>query len=120
MAEKCGIICNGTEPKNVYPTFIIGSTAASLGYEVVLFFIPGGGKAMEKGFLEEMSKAHENMPDLLDMLEAIKETGGKILTCELVTKLGIVKKEDLRDDTRIVSAAEFLGEIAGADITFAF
>lgn len=34
------IVCNGCEPQNLFPTFIMGSAAAAMGDEVVLFFTP--------------------------------------------------------------------------------
>ena len=41
MKKKVAIVCNEAEPKNLYPTFILGSSAAAARDEVVLFFTPG-------------------------------------------------------------------------------
>ncbi len=119
MAEKCAIVCNGSEPKSVYPPFILGSTAAALGYEVVMFFVPAGGKVLRKGFLENMKL--ENMPELPGLLDAIMEMGGRILLCELALKVvPDLTKEDLIDGAEVVDAATFFGAIEGANLTFSF
>jgi peroxiredoxin family protein len=49
MSKKVAIVCNGAENKNLYPTFILASSAAASGDEVVLFFTPGAAPALRKG-----------------------------------------------------------------------
>ena len=34
MSKKVAIVCNGSEPKNLYPTFILASSAVASGDEI--------------------------------------------------------------------------------------
>ncbi len=37
---KTAIVLNGSENSNVFPTFVLGSTACAVGNDVIIFFIP--------------------------------------------------------------------------------
>jgi len=45
---KVAITINGSEPSNVFPPFILGSSAIASGDEVIIFCCPGGAPAMVK------------------------------------------------------------------------
>ncbi|GAJ09088.1 unnamed protein product [marine sediment metagenome] len=115
---KVAITCNGTEPRNLFPVFVLGSAAAACGYEVVLFFTPGGASSLVKGELEKIKA--KGMPDILELYESLLVLDGKILVCELVLGAKDIKKEDFREEVKIVGAAGFLAEIKDAQITFSF
>ncbi|MEJ2627649.1 MAG: DsrE/DsrF/DrsH-like family protein, partial [bacterium] len=57
---KMAITVNGSETKNVYPPFILGSSAVASGDDVIIFFCPGGAPAMKKGKLQELTKLHHH------------------------------------------------------------
>ena len=116
---KMAITCNGSEPSNVFPSLILGSSAAASGDEVVLFFTPGGAPALVKGKIEQMGKV-KGLPDPIELIEGVVGLGGRILVCELALEAKDLKKEDFREGVEIVGATTFLNEIKDATITFSF
>ena len=100
MSKKVAIVCNGAENKNLYPTFILASSAAASGDEVVLFFTPGAAPALRKGEVQNL--------------------GGRILLCELALEAKDMKKEEFRDGIEIVGATSFMADIDDAQVTFSF
>jgi len=116
--SKVAMVCNGSEPKNLYPAFILGSSAIASGDDLVLFFTPGGAPALKKGELEKIKG--KGMPDMIDLVEGIMDLGGRILLCELAFEAKDMKKEDLRDDVEVVGATTFMAEISDAQVTFSF
>ncbi len=115
---KVAIICNGSENSNIYPTFIMASSAAALGDEVVIFFTPGGVPALKPGYLEELTA--KGMPSMKELLEGIKSLGGRLVLCELALEAKDVTPEDLRDDLEISGATSFMADIRDANVTFSF
>jgi predicted peroxiredoxin len=114
--SKVAIVCNGTEPKNLYPTFILGSSAVASGDDLVLFFTPGAAPALKKGELEKIKG--KGMPDMKDLVEGITSLGARILLCELAFEAKDMKKEEVRDGVEVVGATAFMAEISDAQITF--
>lgn len=115
---KVAITCNGAEPPNVFPPFILGSAAAASGDEVVLFFTPGGAPSMVKGVIEKMEG--KGLPNLLELFEGIRSLGGRILVCELALEAKGLKENDFREGVEIVGATSFMNDIKDAQITFSF
>ncbi len=118
MSKKVAIVCNGSEPKNLYPTFILGSSAVASGDEVVLFFTPGAAPALRKGELEKIKS--KGMPDMKELVEGLHSLGGRMLLCELALEAKDMKKEEFRDGIEIVGATSFMADINDAQITFSF
>ena len=118
MAKKTVIICNGAEPKNVYPAFILGSAAAALGNEVILFFTPGAADVLKKGIIEQIDV--KGMPNLAELVKGMQELKGRICLCELALEVKGLNKEELRDGIEIVGATSFMAEIQDARITLSF
>ena len=115
---KVAITVNGSENGNVFPAFIIGSSAIASGDELVLFFTPGGAPSMVNGVVEKM--AGKGMPDLSELYEGVQSLGAKIWVCELALDAKDLKQEDFRDGVEIVGATTFINEIKDATITFSF
>jgi len=115
---KVAITVNGSEPGNVFPSFILGSSAVASGDELVIFFTPGGAPAMVKGAIEKMEG--KGLPNLLELFNGVKELGGKIYVCELALEAKDLKKEDFREGIEIIGATTFINEIKDATITFSF
>lgn len=115
---KVAITVNGSEPKNIFPSFILGSSAVSLGDELIIFFCPGGAPAMVKGVIEKMES--KGLPNLLELYEGVYNLGGKIYVCELALENKDLKKEELRDGVEIIGATTFMNEIKDATVTFSF
>ena len=116
---KVAITCNGSEPKSVFPPFILGASAAASGDDVILFFCPAGAPALVKGKLEEMRNA-KGLPDIIELCNGLQDLGGKIYVCELALDAKDLKKEDFREGVEIVGATTFLNDIKDATITFSF
>jgi len=116
--SKVAIVCNGAEPKNLYPAFILGSSAVASGDDLVLFFTPGAAPALRKGELEKIKA--KGMPDMAELVEGITALGGRILLCELALEAKDMKKEEFRDDIEIVGATSFMADIDDAQVTFSF
>lgn len=115
---KVAITVNNTESKNIFPPFILGSSAVSLGDELMIFFCPGGAPAMVKGVIEKMEG--KGLPNLLELYEGVRALGGKIYVCELALEAKDLKKEDFREGVEIIGATAFMNEIRDATITFSF
>jgi predicted peroxiredoxin len=112
------IICNGTENKNLFPTFILGSAAIALGHEVTLFFTPSGSPALKKGFLETVKG--KGLPEMMEMLDDFLVLEGRIVACELCMDVHDMTEDDLREGVEVVGATGFLSDINDATITFSF
>ena len=118
IMSKVAIVCNGAEPKNLYPAFILGSSAIASGDELVLFFTPGAAPALRKGELEKIKG--KGMPDMADLVEGVEDLGARLLLCELALEAKDMKKEDFRESVEIVGATSFMAEISDARVTFSF
>jgi predicted peroxiredoxin len=116
---KVAITVNGSAPSNVFPAFIIGSSAVASGDDLVLFFTPAGSPALVKGEMEKMSKV-KGLPDLVELYDGVVGLGGKIYLCGLALEAKDIKKEDLREGVEIIGATTFLNEIKNATVTFSF
>ena len=115
---KVAITVNGTEPKNLYPPFIIGSSALASGDEVILFFTPSGAPALKKGELEKMTG--KGLPDMAELVEGFAAMEGRMLMCELAFEAKDMKEEDLREEVEVVGATTFVVESQGAQLTLSF
>ena len=115
---KVAMVCNGSEPKNIYPAFILGSSAVASGDDLIIFFTPGAAPALKKGELEKIKS--KGMPDMADLVEGVTALGARIMLCELAFEAKDMKQEDIRDGVEVVGATTFMAEINDAHITFSF
>ena len=116
--SKVAMVCNSDEPKNLYPAFILGSSAIASGDDLIIFFTPGGAPALKKGELEKIKG--KGLPDMADLLEGVTALGARLLLCELAFEAKDMTKEEIRDGVEIVGATTFMSEISDAQITFSF
>ena len=112
------MVCNGDQPTNLYPAFILGSSAIASGDDLIIFFTPSGAPALKKGVLENMKG--KGLPDMADLVEGVTALGGRIMLCELAFDAKDMKQEDLRDGVEVVGATTFMAEINDAQVTFSF
>jgi len=115
---KVAITVNGSAPPNIFPSMILGSSAAASGDDVTIFCTPGGAPTMVKGELEKIQG--KGLPNIVELYNGIRDLGGKILVCELALENKDLKVEDFREGVEIVGATSFMASIADATITFSF
>jgi len=116
---KVAIVVNGSEPKSVYPSFILGTSGLAIGNEVMIFFCPAGSVPWcKKGELEKVTM--KGNPDMKDLVQKYVKLGGKLYLCELALEAKDLKKEDIRTDTEIIGATEFMSKASDATVTFSF
>jgi predicted peroxiredoxin len=115
---KVAIIVNSTEPRCVYPPFLLGSSAQAIGDEVILFFTPGGSLILKTGELEKLKA--KGLPDMEDLVKKFHMLGGKVYICALALEAKDIKKEELRKDVMIIGATEFMTMASGCTVTFSF
>jgi uncharacterized protein involved in oxidation of intracellular sulfur len=116
--SKVAIVCNGGEPGSLFPTFVMGSAAAALGDEVIVFCCPAAAPAMIKGKLENVQA--KGMPDMRDLVSSFREAGGRILVCDLALEAKDLKVDDLRAGVEVVGVTSFLVDTQDATRTFCF
>ena len=116
--SKVAMVCNGSEPKNLYPAFILGSSAVALGDDLIIFFTPGAAPALKKGELEKIKA--KGYPDMAELVEGVTALGGRLLLCELAFEAKDMTKDEIRDGVEVVGATTFMAEINDAQITFSF
>jgi predicted peroxiredoxin len=116
--SKVAMVCNGSEPKNLYPAFILGSSAVASGDDLIIFFTPGAAPALRKGELEKIKA--KGYPDMAELVEGVTALGGRLLLCELAFEAKDMTKDEIRDNVEVVGATTFMAEINDARITFSF
>ncbi len=115
---KVAITINGTEPKNIFPAFILGSTSLAVGDDVIIYFSSYAAPVLKKGVLESMTD--KGMPEMEDLIEGVVELGGRMVLCELGLKQFDISEEELRDDVEVVMASTFLLDTQDANQYFSF
>jgi len=116
--SKVAMVCNGAEPTNLYPAFILGSSAIASGDDLILFFTPSAAPALKKGELEKIKS--KGLPDMADLVEGVTALGARILLCELAFEAKDMKETDIREGVEVVGATTFMAEISDAQVTFSF
>ncbi|MDY6958205.1 MAG: DsrE/DsrF/DrsH-like family protein [Halobacteriota archaeon] len=122
------VVAEGTFDKSMMP-FIMGVTAASMGWEVHVFFTFFGLSILKKGAKPKMGGIYrfftgmmENrmkkvgVEPLSEQIETAKELGMHLYACSTSMSVMGVTKEDLIDGAEIVGAAKFLDLAADSDV----
>lgn len=122
------VVSEGSFDKAMIP-FIVGTTAASMGMEVHIFFTFFGLKLLKKGIkpklpgvmrlftrmiLRKMKKL--KIPDFEEMKKQAIDLGVHLYACSTSMTLMNVKKEDLIEGAEILGAAKFLDLAADSDV----
>ena len=129
MANKTSIIVSeGSFDKAMMP-FIVGTTAASMGMDVHIFFTFFGLKLLKNGtkpklpgmmrfftgmILKKMKKL--KIPDFEELKQQAIDLGVHLYACSTSMTLMNVKKEDLIDGAEILGAAKFLDIAADSEV----
>ena len=104
MSKKMAIIATKGTLDMAYPPFILGSTAAALGYDVQIFFTFYGLQLLRKDLSDVKISPLANpampmpvpMPVMVQMLPGM-ESMATMMMKEKLKKHGVAPLEDLRD-----------------------
>ncbi len=121
MADKfCMVVSEGSLDKAMMP-LIMGTTAASMGMEVHVFYTFFGLKLLKKGIrpklpgmmslftgMMEKKMKKSNVPGYQEMLAQAKELGVHFYACSTSMELMGLRKEDLLEGTKVLGASAFL------------
>ena len=113
------IVCNHDDADSVMAALVMGAAAAAVGEQVMMFFQPGGAKALAKGELEKF-KDMQGMPDPIYLYDSIKILDGRIILCELGLPNKDIKEEDLREGVEVMMASTFLLEVENAKAVYCY
>ncbi len=129
MADKfCMVVSEGSFDKAMMP-LIMGTTAASMGMEVHVFYTFFGLKLLKKnvrpklpgmmrlftGMIEGKMRK-QNIPSFDEMMKQAKELGINFYACSTSMNLMNITKEELIPEAKVLGASAFLNIAADAKI----
>jgi len=115
---KVAFVCTSSQGTSIWPTFTLAAAASGLGDQVIIYFTPGAVPALEPDMLEEMEA--KGMPPMKELVDNIKQQGGRFMLCELSLEALHVEPDELRDDLEIVGGSTFMSETRDAARTLTF
>jgi len=129
MADKfCMVVSEGSLDKAMMP-LIMGTTAASMGMEVHVFYTFFGLKLLKKGnkpklpgimrpftFMMAGKMKKLNIPSIDEMMKQAVDLGVHFYACSTSMSMMGVKESDLIKEAKILGAAAFLGIAADAKV----
>lgn len=130
MADKfCMVVSEGGFDKAMMP-LIMGTTAASMGMEVHVFYTFFGLNLLKKGnrpklpgmmrfFTGMMEKKMKklNIPSIQEMMKQARELDVKFYACSTSMTLMGMKESDLVEGTKVLGASAFLNLAADSKTT---
>ena len=122
MSDEIGkmvVIVNHDDEQSIMAALVMAAAIAATGEQPLVFFQPGGAKALVKGELEKF-QGLKGQPDPIDLYDAILVLEGRIILCELGLPIWDIKEEDLREGVEVMMASTFLFEAEGALMTFSY
>jgi uncharacterized protein len=90
--------------------FIVANVAATADQEAIVLLTIEGVWLATKGYADDIH--HEGMPPLREVLDSLLANGGEIWACGACTKPRGISEEDLIEGARIISAVDFVAELA--------
>jgi predicted peroxiredoxin len=98
------------DPERATLPFIVANVAASADQETIVLLTIEGVWLATKGYAEQVH--HEGMPPLSEVVASLLASGGEIWACGACTKPRGIVDADLIEGARIISATEFVAELA--------
>jgi predicted peroxiredoxin len=98
------------DPERATLPFVVANVAASADQETIVLLTIEGVWLATKGYAEQVH--HEGMPPLSEVVASLLASGGEIWACGACTKPRGIVDADLIDGARIISATEFVAELA--------
>ncbi len=130
MAEKFSmVVSEGSFDKALMP-LIMGTTAASMGMEVHVFYTFFGLKLLKKGarpklpgmmrfftgMIEKKMKKIK-VPGYQEMMQQARDLGVNFYACSTSMELMGVKESDLLEGTKVLGASSFLNIAADSKVS---
>jgi predicted peroxiredoxin len=98
------------DPERATLPFVVANVAASADQETIVLLTIEGVWLATKGYAERVH--HEGMPPLREVVSSLLASGGEIWACGACTKPRGIVDGDLIEGARIISAPEFVAELA--------
>jgi predicted peroxiredoxin len=98
------------DPERATLPFVVANVAASADQETIVLLTIEGVWLATKGYAEQVH--HEGMPPLSEVVASLLASGGEIWACGACTKPRGIVDGDLIEGARIISAPEFVAELA--------
>ena len=98
------------DPERATLPFIVANVAASADQEAIVLLTIEGVWLATKGYADDIH--HEGMPPLREVLGSLLANGGEIWACGACTKPRGITEEHLIEGARIISAVDFVAELA--------
>ncbi|MCL6446254.1 MAG: DsrE/DsrF/DrsH-like family protein [Alicyclobacillus sp.] len=131
MAKRVAIIASNGGLETAYKVLNIATAAAATDAEVAIFFTFDGLSIIHKDaanlltmgpgkehYMEGFKKA--NVPSISELLEIAKESGVKLIACQMTMDVIGLQKEHFIDGIEVGGAATFLDFAYDADVTVTF
>jgi predicted peroxiredoxin len=98
------------DPERATLPFIVANVAASADQEAIVLLTIDGVWLATKGYADDIH--HEGMPPLGEVVASLLANGGEIWACGACTKPRGITDDHLIDGARIISAVDFVAELA--------
>jgi predicted peroxiredoxin len=98
------------DPERATLPFIVANVAASADQEAIVLLTIEGVWLATKGYADDIH--HPGMPPLREVLDSLLAAGGEIWACGACTKPRGITDGDLIEGARIISAVDFVAELA--------
>ncbi|MFC4767203.1 DsrE/DsrF/DrsH-like family protein [Effusibacillus consociatus] len=131
MARRVAIIASNGGLDSAYKVLNIATAAAATDAEVAIFFTFEALSIIHKDaanlltmavgkehYLEGFKRA--NVPSIPELIEVAKESGVKMIACQMTMDVTGMKKEDFVDGVEVGGAVTFLDFAYDADVTVTF
>ena len=90
--------------------FIVANVAASADQEAIVLLTIDGVWLATKGYADDIH--HPGMPPLSEVIASLLANGGEIWACGACTKPRGITEEHMIEGARIISAVDFVAELA--------
>jgi predicted peroxiredoxin len=98
------------DPERATLPFVVANVAASADQETIVLLTIEGVWLATRGYAEEVH--HPGMQPLAEVIASLLAAGGEIWACGACTKPRGITDEHLIEGARIISAADFVAELA--------
>jgi len=112
MSKRILINCNhgAEDAERATLPFVVANVSATADQDTVVFLTVEGVRLATKGYADTIHK--DGMPPAADVIRQFISNGGQVWACGACTKPRGITDADLIDGAKIVTAANFIEEVA--------